>query len=285
MRRGLGFAVAGAVVESMRQTAFAAMPTPKELLPNIVHTAMRQSVRVLTGCGASSRVLTLAQGVVRAMLLTRIRHLAVVTLAVGIAGGGASVYVRGSQEAGANDRQTAASEQTPKPNSSKDSAGPTAAEPQQQLRAQHLATRKAKALYEMAKLKREIAEINVDEYQDVTYPKDLAEVEGEIKVAEAEVARSEDRVEWAKRMVKKKYVNIAQKVSEELGSKKARFAHEQATSKKKVLVQYTRDQQIKDLKSEVAKAQSDELARQATWELEMAKEKKLERELLKAKAK
>ena len=47
-------------------------------------------------------------------------------------------------------------------------------------------------------------------------------------------------------------------VSEELALKKGRFALEQAQSKKKVLVGYTRDKTLKELKSEVEKARSDE---------------------------
>ena len=70
-----------------------------------------------------------------------------------------------------------------------------------------------------------------------------------------------------------------QKVSEELALKKARFALEQAQSKKKVLVDYTRDKTIKELKSEVEKARSDELAKKATCELETSKEKKLEQQI------
>jgi HlyD family secretion protein len=289
VRRGLGFAVAEVVVESMRQRAAAAIP--KELLPSIVTAAMRQSARVLTSCGASSAVLSLTQGVVQAMLWTRIQHVAVATLAVAIASGGASVFVRGSQEARAEDgqvvtkRQAAETEQSTQPSSPKNSAGSTAdAERQQRLRAQQLATRKAKALYEMAKLKREIAEINVEEYQDTGYAQDLAAAEGEIKLAEVELTRAKDRVDWAKRMFEKGYVSLSQKVSEELGTHRAEFAQDQAATKKKVLVEFTKDKKIKELKSEVAKAESDELARQATWELEIAKEKKLEREL-KAKTK
>ncbi len=68
-------------------------------------------------------------------------------------------------------------------------------------------------------------------------------------------------------------------VSEELTLKKARFALEQAESKKKVLVDYTKGKTIKELKSEVEKARSDELAKKATWELEVSKEKKLERQI------
>ena len=49
--------------------------------------------------------------------------------------------------------------------------------------------------------------------------------------------------------------------------------------KKSVLVKYTKDKTIKELESEVEKARSDELAKQATWELEKGKEMQLEREL------
>ena len=69
-------------------------------------------------------------------------------------------------------------------------------------------------------------------------------------------------------MFEKGYVSKATKVSEELTLKKARFALEQAQSKKKVLVEYTKDKTIKELESEVEKARSDELAKKATWELE-----------------
>ena len=81
------------------------------------------------------------------------------------------------------------------------------------------------------------------------------------------------------RMFDKGYVSMATKVSEELTLKKARFALEQAQSKKKVLVDYTKDKTIKELESEVEKAHSDELAKKATWELEASKEKKLEKQI------
>ena len=97
-------------------------------------------------------------------------------------------------------------------------------------------------------------------------------VEGEIKLAESDLSRAEDRLDWATRMFEKGYVSMATKVSEELNFKKAQFTLEQAQSKKKVLVEYTKDKTIKELESEVEKAHSDELAKQATWELEKSKE-------------
>ncbi len=104
------------------------------------------------------------------------------------------------------------------------------------------------------------------EYVEGIFKQDFATVEGEIKLAESELSRSADRVDWAQRMFSKGYVSLAQKVSEDLALKKARFALEQAQSKKKVLVDYTKEKTIKELKSEVKKARSDELAKKATWD-------------------
>ena len=73
------------------------------------------------------------------------------------------------------------------------------------------------------------------EYEEGIFKQEMATVEGEIKLAESELSRAVDRVDWAQRMFVKGYVSMAQKVSEDLALKKARFALEQAQSKKKVL--------------------------------------------------
>jgi hypothetical protein len=220
------------------------------------------------------------------MLWIRLRFLIVATLAVGIASGGVSVYVRGSQEPAPKGGQpvskdrTTRSAQAPQPKISKQVTGqPTLAEVRARLRAQRLATRKAKAFYEIAKLTRELAEIAVEEYEEATYPRDLATVEGEIKLAESDLIRSQDRLEWAKRMFEKKFISQATKASEELTFKKSQFALEQAQSKKKVLTQYSKGKTIKELRSAVEKARLDELDKEAAWDLEKAKGAELERQL------
>src|SRR5262249_921683 len=111
------------------------------------------------------------------------------------------------------------------------------------------------------------------------YKQDLDTVEGEIKLAESDLNRQEDRVEWARRMYEKGYISMAQKVSEELALKKARFSLEQSQTKRKELGDYTRAKTLKELKREVEKARSDELAKKATEELEVSKEKKLEKQI------
>ncbi len=284
VRRGLGPAVAGAVVETLRQTAVAALPG--EVSRITVTAAMQQSARLLTGFGASAHILTLTQGVLRAMLWTRLRYLAVVALAVGIASGGAGVYVCGSQDPAPKDerpsskRPTTTTARGTQPENSKNASGqPLAAEARARLRAQQLATRKARASYEIARLTREVAEISLEEYQEVGYPRDLAAVEGEIKGAESDLARSTDRLEWATRMFKKGYVTHATKASEELNNQKLKFALEQAQSKKDVLVKYTHEKRIKELESEVKKARMDELDKEAAWDSEKAKLIELERQV------
>jgi HlyD family secretion protein len=148
-----------------------------------------------------------------------------------------------------------------------------------QLVNQQITTKSAAANYENARLTREVAEIAVKEYVEGIYLQDLQTAEGEIKLAESDLSRSEDRLDWARRMYDKGYVSLATKNSEELTLKKARFSLEQAQSKRKVLTEYTRPKTIKELQSEVEKARSDELAKAATKELEEGKERKLEKQI------
>jgi HlyD family secretion protein len=147
------------------------------------------------------------------------------------------------------------------------------------LRAQQLTTRKARAVHDIARLNREIAEIAVEMYSEGTYAGDVATIEGEIKLAESDLRRAEDRTEWARRMFEKGYVSMATKQSEELTLKKAQFTLEQAQAKKDVLIKYTRIKTIKELQKEVKKARLDELEKKAVWKREEAAEAELERQL------
>lgn len=61
---------------------------------------------------------------------------------------------------------------------------------------QQITTKSADANYKNAILTREVAEIAVTEYVEGIYKQELATVEGEIKLAESELSRSEDRVDW-----------------------------------------------------------------------------------------
>ena len=205
-------------------------------------------------------------------------------MAIGIASGGAGV----SFYAQVNSSSDAKNQPPSRPPSTARNVGaqppivnnpPEPGSPQARLLAQRIATRKAKALYEIAKLNRELAEIAMDEYDGVTYPRDRVTVDGEVALAQSDLKRSEDRLDWARRMFDKGFVSQATKTAEELAHKKAIFSVEQAQSKKTVLVEYTRAKTLKELRSAVAKASSDERADHAAWEAQKAKETELERQL------
>ena len=142
----------------------------------------------------------------------------------------------------------------------------------------------AEAGYHNARLAREIAEITVLEYQEGLYSQEIATADGEIALAEADLQRSQDRLDRVRRMLEKGFIPVYPKYVEELSVKKAQFALEQALSKKEVLVDYTRPKRIKELKGDVEKARSNELAKKAAWELEKSKESALEREVIRMHA-
>jgi RNA polymerase sigma factor (sigma-70 family) len=275
VRRGFAVAACGAVVQSLSEDACAA--PPKELVRSTVRAGMHHSARLASELGVPARVLTLTQGVLHMMLLSKVRVL-VACLAVAAATGGAAVYVRGSQEPSPQEgppisnKHPKAGEQTSRPDRSKTTGESPAATARVRLRAQQLATRKAKAEYQIARLTRELAEIALEVYEEVVYPRDLASAEGEIKLAESDLKRTQDRLDWAQRMFDKGYVNDGQKASEELGFQKAKFALEQTESKREVLVKYTKARTIKELRMMIEKARAEEQAKQDSWEIESIKE-------------
>jgi len=152
-----------------------------------------------------------------------------------------------------------------------------------QLTSQMITTKGADASYANAKLTREVAEIAVVEYVEGVFKQDFQTAKGEIALAESNRKRAEDRVEWSAGMLKKGYVSPGQNKSEELSLQQAKFNEEQAQTKKDVLEKYTKEKTIKELKSEVEKTRSDELAKQATWQLEVSKEQKLQRQIVNCK--
>jgi HlyD family secretion protein len=155
--------------------------------------------------------------------------------------------------------------------------------PQTTLRSQRLATRKARAVYEIARATRELAEIAVEQYALATYPRDLASVDGEIKLAESDLARAKDQLERLKRLAHKRFPPGAGLISAELFLKRAKFALEQAQSKKKVLLGYTKPKRLKELEVAVEKARSDEVAKRTAWEQEKAKQFILERQMIRVR--
>ena len=142
-----------------------------------------------------------------------------------------------------------------------------------QLVNQQITFLSAKANYETAKLDREIAEIAVVEYEEGIFKEQDLEAEGNVKIAEAELTFALDRLAAAK--ANREGVPLEIKRTSWPGF--ATGSPSKTQSRKKALLDFTRGKRIKELKSAVEKSRAAELATKAIWELELGKEKKLER--------
>jgi multidrug resistance efflux pump len=167
---------------------------------------------------------------------------------------------------------------------------------QDQLSNQVISTKGAEAAYQNARLAREVAEIALTEYKQGIYPQERASLEGEEAFRRSDLpllVAWRDRIQAARTrlgelLAAKGGDRTAAEIVAEIdlddrlraASKavgEAKAAVEQARLKWDVFEKYAGPKKIKELSSEIEKAKSNELARQATWSLEKVKEAKLQR--------
>jgi RND family efflux transporter MFP subunit len=156
----------------------------------------------------------------------------------------------------------------------------------------------AQANYLNAKLTREVAEIALKEYVEGVFKQDMETLERAIEGGRATIRKIEERLERTRKASERlkeaigpavrartpsdivAEVDILDRIEEaELSRDRERRALAQAEGRREVLERYTRGKTIKELESEIKKAQADELARQAAWELEKSKAEKLEKQI------
>jgi HlyD family secretion protein len=148
-----------------------------------------------------------------------------------------------------------------------------------QLVNQRVTSKSAEATHQISALNREVAELAVIEYEEGTFKSDAMEVMAEVKIAEAELALAEDELEAVLKLVKAKSVSNIEKKRAELVLLRARWGLEKAQSRRKALFDFTKGKKLKELKSAVDKARSDELFQTVNCSLQVSKEKKLERQI------
>jgi RND family efflux transporter MFP subunit len=166
-----------------------------------------------------------------------------------------------------------------------------------QLVNQTITTESAKANLDNAKLTREVAEIAVKEYVEGIYQQEHEILTGEIHTASSSIQRADARsvrTRAAQKQLNDALASRPTRTSADVVAKldiedriaaaeqaleKAKIAFDLAKTKRKVLEDYTRGKTTKALESAVERKRSDELAKKATWELELSKEKKLRRQI------
>jgi hypothetical protein len=161
---------------------------------------------------------------------------------------------------------------------------------ERQLAIQPIKIEAARARLQSAVLDREVAELALVEYEQGIFVQQKADAEAELSIAHKELEWARPRIQLAK----DRSAQIAQKSKgttsdvanelrhsaavaiAELEAQSAGFAIEVGESKLRVLLQYEKPKRLKELRAEVVKARSDELAARLGVEREQGKLKGLQ---------
>ena len=167
-----------------------------------------------------------------------------------------------------------------------------------QLINQKITVQSAEANYENAKIAREVAEIAVVEYSDGIFKSQMTILKDAVTVAQSAIQKAEARLERTRLARKRVQDLMAAKgaasapadivagldiedrlESAELTLLRERMTRDQANTKQELLEKITLPRTMGQLNNDVEVKRSAELAKKATWELEISKAKKLERQI------
>lgn len=113
----------------------------------------------------------------------------------------------------------------------------------------------SRADVELAELKAQFAREDLEKYEKGEYPNTLAEQEGAVTLAEEEVARARDTLEWSRRLHDEKYLSDSELRGDELSYKSRELSLKTARGKLDLLRNYTYKRQIAQLQSDLSQAE------------------------------
>jgi RNA polymerase sigma factor (sigma-70 family) len=145
---------------------------------------------------------------------------------------------------------------------------------------QQITTKSAEANFQNAVLARENAGFSLQAYVDDIFPREQREAEGELKIAQTELALAQEELESKKKLAggDNRLLELKLKLSD-LAVARAKLAVDKASNRLHVLTKYTKVKQTRELTTQLESTRSNELAKQATVELEHSRERKLERQI------
>ena len=168
-----------------------------------------------------------------------------------------------------------------------------------QLVNQRITVKAAEANYENAKLTREVAEIAVVEYSEGIYKSEMKVLKDAITAAQSTIQKAD--ANWSALRVARRRVqdmlatpgavttprmswpelDVQDRLeSAELTLLRERMILDQAKNKQNLLEKITLPRTMRELRDDVERKRSAELAKKAAWELERIKATKLERQIL-----
>ena len=102
-----------------------------------------------------------------------------------------------------------------------------------------------------AELKYRFAQLDLVKYVKGEYPQAIQKAEADITIAQEELERANEKVEWSKKLAKEGYVSRMELQADELSAEKSRIDLEMAKSRLWLLDEYTHDRDLAQLDSDV----------------------------------
>jgi len=112
---------------------------------------------------------------------------------------------------------------------------------------------------ERAKKSLQVRELSVTQYEQATFPSECQAAEGSIKLAESDLIKAKDRMEWSEKMRKAERLSDQDYQSAKLACDKALFKLDEAKIKLKVLTQFKKLREQIRLRAAVEQARSHQL--------------------------
>jgi HlyD family secretion protein len=131
------------------------------------------------------------------------------------------------------------------------------------LASQEVAVQGLRAGVQGARIAREAAVMDLNEYKDGRSAQEVFSANAKIMAAKSDLVRHEDKLDWTKRMYQKGYVSKSELVTEELAFEKARNVLEEVEGGKQILSHHTREKTTRELTAAVETARERELGKQA----------------------
>jgi len=133
---------------------------------------------------------------------------------------------------------------------------------------ENLAVTKSQAESDMsnATLDLKFAELDIKKYEEGDYPQAVQQAEADITIADENVKRAEQKLEWSKKLHEQRYLSLVDLQADELAYKKAKLELELAESRKEVLEQFSHPRDLEALGAAVSQAKMalDRVTRKAS---------------------
>ncbi len=107
----------------------------------------------------------------------------------------------------------------------------------------------------LAELTLEFAKQDLQKYKEGEYPNELEKAQSEIKLAQEDLTRALDKVDWSRKLNKEKYLSNTELQADELAYSRAEVNLKVAQKDLELLEEYTYKRQIAQLESDVQQAE------------------------------